>query len=54
MLINLKPIGDDLQSLFKDVEDWPELDFTAEVTEGLKKIPFVKKVNKLNYRIFQR
>jgi hypothetical protein len=45
MLINLKPIGDDLQSLFKDVEDWPELDFTAEVREGLKRIPFVKKVN---------
>lgn len=45
MLVNLKPIGDDLQSLFKDIKDWPELNFSPEFKELLKKIPFIQKVN---------
>lgn len=45
MLVNLKPIGDDLQSLFKEITDWPELNFTPEIKESLKRIPFIKKVN---------
>jgi hypothetical protein len=45
MLINLKPIGDDLQTLFKEIQDWPELKFTSEIKEALKRIPFIKKVN---------
>jgi hypothetical protein len=45
MLVNLKPIGDDLQSLFKEITDWPELKFTPEIKELLKKISFIKKVN---------
>lgn len=45
MLINLKPIGDDLQSLFKEIKDWPELKFTPDIKEELKKISFIKKVN---------
>ena len=45
MLINLKPIGDDLQSLFKEIKDWQELKFTPEIKEELKKISFIKKVN---------
>jgi hypothetical protein len=45
MLVNLKPIGDDLQSLFKEITDWPELKFTPEIKQSLKEIPFIKKVN---------
>ncbi len=45
MLVNLKPIGDDLQSLFREIVDWPELNFTADIKESLKSIPFIKKVN---------
>ncbi len=45
MLINLKPIGDDLQSLFRKITDWPEVKFTPKIKESLKEIPFVKKVN---------
>lgn len=44
MLINLKPIGDDLQSLFIEINEWPELKLTQEIKEILKKIPFIKKV----------
>jgi hypothetical protein len=45
MLINLKPIGDDLQSLFKEISDWPELKFTLEIKKSLEEISFIKKVN---------
>ena len=45
MLINLKPIGDDLQSLFKEITDWPEIKFTSEIKEALKIVPFIKRVN---------
>jgi hypothetical protein len=45
MLINLKPIGDDLQSLFKEITDWPEIKFTPEIKEALKTVPFIKRVN---------
>jgi hypothetical protein len=45
MLTNLKPIGDDLQSLFKEITDWPEIKFTSEIKEALKIVPFIKRVN---------